>query len=47
LEQLDRDAPADLAEAAAMLESRIPPALPTPAENGTTENAVAPATRRR
>jgi hypothetical protein len=48
LEQLDRDAPADLTEAAARLESRTRPALPAPSEgNGTAENAVAPGKRPR
>jgi hypothetical protein len=45
LQQLDRDAPADLADAAARLEGRMRPALPAPAENGTTENTAA-ATKR-
>jgi hypothetical protein len=41
LQQLDRDAPADLAEAAARLESRSCPALPAPEVNGTPENGLA------
>jgi hypothetical protein len=47
LEQIDRDAPADLAEAAASLENRMRPALPAPGENGATENAAAPSKRAR
>jgi hypothetical protein len=41
LEQLDRDAPADLGDAAARLEGRMRPALPAPAGNGRTENTAA------
>jgi hypothetical protein len=47
LEQIDGDAPADLADAAARLENRMRPALPAPAENGTAENAAPPAKRGR
>jgi hypothetical protein len=47
LEQLNNGAPADLADAAARLESRTRPALPAPAENGTAENTVAAGKRGR